>query len=188
MTSDGAGDEASAKSVSGERRGESRTSHESRSVSIRIIGLGNGMRGDDAVGLLAAIRLQERVGNHVDVIEAESVGVELLDMMKGAETVLLIDAVCSGQVPGTIHRLDASSRPVAPGLFPRSTHAIGVGEALELARTLGVLPSKVIVYGVEAERIDIGHLLSPAVDQALHKVVELVLREIETNVCTNSIS
>ncbi|MBM4125888.1 MAG: hydrogenase maturation protease [Nitrospira sp.] len=156
--------------------------------AIRIIGLGNHMRGDDAVGLLAARRLRERVGSRAQVIEAETAGVELLDMMNAADTVLLIDAVCSHrQVPGTIHRLDASAGPIAPGLFPRSTHAIGVGEALELARTLGVLPNKVIVYGIEADKMDIGRPLSPEVTHALHEVVELVLQEIESRVCTNSI-
>lgn len=157
------------------------------SSAIRIIGLGNSVRGDDAVGLLAARRLRGQVGNHVDVIEAESAGVELLDLMAGAGAVLIIDAARSGQAPGTIHRLDASACSIAPHMFPRSTHAIGVGEALELARTLGVLPNKVIVYGIEAGDTDIGHPLSPAVGHALHEVVELVLREIEPRVCTNSI-
>ncbi len=144
------------------------------------------MRGDDAAGLLAARRLRGRVGSHVDVIEAESAGVELLDLMKGVQTVFLIDAMCSGQRPGTIHRLDASAGPIAPHLFPRSTHAIGVGEALELARTLGVLPNKVIVYGIEAGHTDIGHPPSSEVGRALHEVVERLLREIEMQVCTSS--
>jgi hydrogenase maturation protease len=99
----------------------------------------------------------------------------------------LIDAVRSGNIPGTIHRFDASAGPIAPELFPRSTHAIGVGEALELARTVGVLPHRVIVYGIEAGDTDIGHPLSPEVGHALQEVVQLVLRETETSACTNSI-
>lgn len=157
-----------------------------RSFTIRIIGLGNRMRGDDAVGLLAAYRLEDRVGSHVDVIGAESAGVELLELMAGADAVFLIDAMRSGQAPGTTHRFDASAGPITPELFPRSTHAIGVGEALELARTLDVLPNKVILYGIEAGDTDLGHPLSPAVGHALNNVVELVLGEIEARVCTNS--
>src|SRR5690349_10270318 len=130
-------------------------------AAIRIIGIGNEFRGDDAVGLLAARRLQELVSDRAEVVEAESAGVELLDLMAGARVVLLIDAVCSGQDPGKIHRLDASAGPIASELFPRSTHAIGVGEGLELARTLGVLPAKVIVYGIETGGTGIGHPLSP---------------------------
>ena len=159
-----------------------------RVSSIRIIGLGNEFRGDDAVGLLAARRLQGVLGNRAEVVEAGVAGVELLELMKGTGTVLLIDAVRSGQAPGTIHRLDASAGPIAPGLFPRSTHAVGVAETLELARTLGVLPKQVVVYGIEAGNTEMGHPLSPPVSHALNEVIELVRRETEGLPCTNSIS
>ena len=156
-------------------------------AGIRIIGLGNEFRGDDAIGLLAARRLQGIVGDRIEVIEAEMAGVELLELMKGARVALLIDAVRSGQAPGTIHQLDVSFGPIAPELCPRSTHAVGVAETLELARTLGVLPSKVIVYGVEAADTEMGDPLSPHVNHALSEVVQLVLKEVQSPVCTNSI-
>ena len=160
---------------------------ERSSSSIRVIGLGNEFRGDDAAGLLAARRLRALIGSRAEVVEAEMAGVELLELMTGADAVLLIDAVRSGQTPGTICRLDASAGPIAPELFPRSTHAVGVAEVLELARTLGVLPNKVIVYGIEAGDTDIGHPLSPQVDYALNEVLQLVLLEAEASECTNSI-
>lgn len=163
-------------------------SSERSGTSIRIIGLGNEFRGDDAVGLLAARRLQGLVSDRAEVVEAEMAGVDLLELMKGAGAVLLIDAVCSGQAPGTIHRLDASAGPITPGLFPRSTHAVGVAEALELARTLGVLPRQVIVYGIEAGDTEVGRPLSHPVNHALNEVIELVRRETEAPPCTNSIS
>jgi len=187
VTCDGVEDESDEHGVNSETPGESRISRKSRRASIRIIGLGNGFRGDDAAGLLAARRLQGVVGEHIEVIEAEMVGVELLELMKGAQVVWLIDAVCSGQAPGKIHRLEASSGLMASGLFPRSTHAVGVVEAVELARTLGVLPPKVIVYGIEAAGMEMGHPLSPHVGQALNEVVQLILQETEHLACTNSI-
>ncbi|MBH0199015.1 MAG: hydrogenase maturation protease [Nitrospira sp.] len=158
------------------------------SSSIRIIGLGNEFRGDDAIGLLAARRLIGVLGDRAEVVEAGVAGVELLELMKGAGTVFLIDAVRSGQGLGTIHRFDVSSGPIAPALFPRSTHAVGVAEVLELARTLGVLPTKVIAYGIEAGDTEVGHPLSPQVSHVLNEVVQLILKEVEASACTNSIS
>ena len=110
------------------------------SSAIRIIGLGNGMRGDDAVGLLAARRLRQEVGGCAEVIEAEMAGVELIELMKGAHSVILIDAARSGQAPGTIHRLDASAGPIGAQIFPRSSHALGPIDALELARATHARP------------------------------------------------
>jgi hydrogenase maturation protease len=147
----------------------------------RIIGLGNEFRGDDAVGLIAARRLRQHVGDRAVVIEAEMAGVDLIELMQGARVAILIDAARSGQPPGTIHRLDMSDSASGPPIFPRSSHAIGTMEALELARAMDVLPTTVIVYGVEAGNTEAGQHLSPPVAKALDRIVEQIVRECEVS-------
>lgn len=137
------------------------------------------MRGDDAVGLLAARRIRQEVGDRVEVIEAEMAGVDLIELMKGAHIVMLIDAACSGQAPGTVHRLNASANPIGAQIFPHSSHAIGISEALELARAMGSLPATVIVYGVEVGNVEAGRPLSPPAAKALDEVVERIVQECE---------
>ena len=151
----------------------------SHSSAVRIIGLGNGMRGDDAVGLMAARRIRQEVGDRVEVIEAEMAGVDLVELMKGAQAIILIDAARSGQAPGTIHRLDASANPIGGQMFPRSSHALGTVDALELARAMGALPATVIVYGVEAGNTEAGQPLTPAVAKALDEVAEQIVQDCE---------
>lgn len=176
---DGPTDKTGEKRASSETRCESRVSCKSRSSSIRIIGLGNEFRGDDAVGLLTARRLRQEFGYCVDVLEAEMAGVDLVDLMKGANVVILIDAACSGQDPGTIHRLDGSAGSISTPIFPRSSHAIGTAEALELARAMGVLPATVIVYGVEVANTEVGRPLSPTVAKVLEQVVDRIVQDCE---------
>jgi len=154
---------------------------------LRIIGLGNLLRGDDAVGLLAARRLRERVDDRTEVVEAEMAGVEILELMAGARVVILIDATRSGHAPGTMHRLDAAIGPISQTLFPHSSHALNAADALELARTLGALPPTVIVYGIEVGDTSAGQPLSPQVARALDEVVEQIHRESEKLACMNSI-
>jgi len=113
------------------------------------------------------------------VIEAEMAGVDLIELMKGVRVVILIDAARSGQTPGTIHRLDASDNPISNQLFPRSSHAIGTVDALELARTMRVLPARVIVYGIEAGNMEAGQVLSSSVARALDEIVGQIIRECE---------
>lgn len=146
---------------------------------IRIIGLGNTFGGDDAVGVLAARRLSGLVAGQAEVVEAEMTGLDLLDLMQGADTVVLIDAARTGQPAGTIHRLDASTTPIAAPLFAHSTHALNAVEALELARVLGRLPGRVLVYGIEVEELGAGRPLSQAVEAALEQVVRQVLADVE---------
>jgi hydrogenase maturation protease len=148
-------------------------------MRVRIIGLGNELRGDDAVGLLAARRLRQVLGARAEVIEADMAGADILELMEGAPVVILVDAARSGLAPGTIHRLDVSAGPIACQTFPRSSHAIGAIEALELARAVGVLPDSVIVYGVEADGTEPGQPLSPPVAEAVDEVVERIVLECE---------
>ena len=62
-----------------------------------------------------------------------------------------------------------------------STHALGLAEAVELARSLGRLPQRVVVYGIEGESFAFGKGLSAAVAAAADRVTEEVLA------CTRSI-
>jgi len=152
---------------------------------VRIIGVGNLFRGDDAAGLLAARRLKALVGDRADVIEAELAGLDVLDLMAEASAVILIDAARSGQPAGTIHRLNASAGPISADLFPHSTHVLNAVDAIEIGRTLGLLPPRVIVYGVEVGDTTAGNDLSPAVAEVLDQVVERVVHELEGLSCTS---
>ncbi len=146
---------------------------------ICIIGLGNALRGDDAVGLLAARRLRARIGDCARVVEAEMAGVEIVDSWADAQIVILIDAVYSGASTGSIHRYDASSGPIAGIKTARSSHSFGALEAVELARMLGMLPPTVIVFGIEVGDTAFGGPISPAVSQALDRVMDEILWEYE---------
>ncbi|MBH0177628.1 MAG: hydrogenase maturation protease [Nitrospira sp.] len=156
-------------------------------AAIRIIGIGNLFRGDDAVGLLAARRLRERLDSSVEVVEAEGDGLALLDLMEGADQVMLIDGVKSGGQPGTTVRLDLSKESRWGRLVPCSTHAIGIAEAIDLARTLGRLPKQVILYGIEVDSLESGAALSESVRGGLDIVVAQVLKDIERTPCTKCI-
>jgi hydrogenase maturation protease len=72
-------------------------------VKILILGLGNELLSDDAVGILAARVLKERLGDKADVVESSLSGMALLDLLVGYERAILIDAVKTGRTPpGTI--------------------------------------------------------------------------------------
>jgi hydrogenase maturation protease len=84
----------------------------------------------------------------------------------------------SGAAPGTIARLDAGDEPLPETLrCGASTHAVTLAEALELARALERLPSRVIVYAVEGRDFTAGTGLSAGVRAALPDVTDAVLAE-----------
>jgi hydrogenase maturation protease len=144
-----------------------------------VIGLGNPGRGDDAVGPLLARRLELTGLPGWAVIETEADGAALLELWRGAEAVIVIDAGRSGAPPGTIHRLDARTQPIPGQLALSSSHAVGLAEAIELARVWNELPPNFIVYAIEGCNFTVGAQLSPAVETAADEVQERVRREAE---------
>lgn len=114
-----------------------------------VIGCGNRYASDDAVGLHIARALQScRLPGDVEVIEAGTPGLNLLDLWEGAERVVIVDAVVSGAPPGTIHTFDFSCLPSRESL-PVSSHGINVIDAVQLGRKLGRLPRQLLIIGVE---------------------------------------
>ena len=148
--------------------------------SVVIIGVGNEFRGDDGAGLVVSRRLSAVGVPGVRVLEVEGEGVTAMAAWKGSDAVTLVDAVYSGAAPGTVHRLEADGGPVPGSFFHRSTHAISVADAIELARSLGELPPHFIVYGIEGKSFEAGAGLSPEVETAVEHVVEAVLGELRT--------
>ena len=155
-----------------------RTSVEKTTARVVVIGVGNPYRRDDGAGLVVAQRLRQEAPGHVTVIEQEGESTALLEVWKNARAVVLIDAVFSGAAAGTIHRLDAQAEAIPQELFRYSTHAVSVAEAIELARALGQLPPKLVVYGIEGKDFGAGLGLSPEVEDRVAELAERVLREL----------
>ena len=144
---------------------------------VVVVGVGNAYRGDDGAGLAVAERVRGLVEG-VEVVTCEQEASRVIDAIEGRDAAVLVDASSSGATPGTIHRFDASIEPVPARSFRSSTHAFGVGEAIELARALGKLPPAVVVIGVEGKVFAAGQGLSAPVEAAVEPAVEVVLREL----------
>jgi len=143
-----------------------------RSVGGIVLGIGNPWRRDDGAGPAVATRLSGRLPESVAIHTLAGDPLELVDALRGAEVVVVVDATVSesGVEPGTVHRFDATAEPL-PATFGRlSSHGLGLAEAVELARTLGCLPRSILVYGIEGADFHAGQGLSPAVETAVRRV------------------
>lgn len=147
--------------------------------AVRVIGLGNRDRGDDGIGCEVAARLKDKQLRGVRVLEHSGEVSGLLAHMEGAETVYLVDAAVSGAEPGAIRRLNASETALPPLKGGTSTHAMGLANAVELARALGQLPPCCIVYAVEGRCFDKGAPLSEPVASAVDGVIARILDDLK---------
>jgi hydrogenase maturation protease len=143
-----------------------------------VIGVGNEFRGDDAAGLLVARRLRERAATEAVVLACQADPAGLLSAWTGADLAIVVDTVVSGAAPGTVQRFDVSDTPLPARLIASSTHALGVAEAIELARALDRLPCRTIVYGIEGSSFSAGAPLDQTVERAIDETVTRVVAEL----------
>lgn len=144
-----------------------------------VAGIGNVDRGDDAAGRAVASRLQGRVPGGVAVLELDGEATTLIARLAGAPGAIIVDACRSGAPAGTVCRFDVSAAPLPAAGYGLSTHGFGLASAIELARALGQLPHRCVVYAIEGERFDAGAELSPAVEAAIDGVVSQILAELD---------
>jgi hydrogenase maturation protease len=136
-----------------------------------VIGIGNPDRRDDAAGLEVARRLRAVLPDSIRVIEESGEATALMNAWEGAECAVVIDAMASGGTPGLVQRFEVQDEPLPAQVLRCSTHDLGLPEAIELSRRLGMLPSRLVVYGIEGEDFGHGRGLSPSVARAIDLLV-----------------
>jgi len=130
-----------------------------------VIGLGNSFRCDDGVGLDVAARVR-----HVETHLRPSGSLDLIDLWDGADEVIVVDAMRSGRPPGGITRFEPLVTPLEEGSSFASTHGLGLVMAIEIGKSLGRLPHRLVVYGIEVANVGPGVKLSPPVAAAAVRV------------------
>ena len=143
-----------------------------------ILGLGNPIVRDDAVGLRVAQVLRSRLADRGDIEVAEDYwgGLRLMERMVGYQRAVVIDAIRTGAAPGTVHRLRVDDIPTQRSA---SAHDVNLPTALALGRQSGLdLPSddRIALVAVEAQDIiHFGEDLTPEVEASLGEAVRRVM-------------
>lgn len=148
-------------------------------MSVLVLGIGNAVMTDDALGVRAIEKLLAgwSFPEGVEVVDGGTLGLDLLPKFEGVEKLLIIDALEMDAAPGTIFRLEGEEVPRA---FANklSVHQMGVQDLLAVAELQGHLPGHLVVWGVQPGSIEMALELTSEVEQALPQVVDGVLGEL----------
>lgn len=145
---------------------------------IGVVGLGNLMRTDDAVGMLAIERLKVDLQLPADVrlIEGGTLGLDLLYPLHGITHLLAIDAIDAGAQPGTVLRFAGEAIADLPA--SKSVHLLGFSDLIGAMRLTGDAPGDIVVLGVQPSRIEWGTELTATVERAFPLLIEAALQQI----------
>ena len=113
----------------------------------------------------------------VEVAFAPVAGFNLLNLLNGRQTVLVVDTILTGAAaPGTVHFFPMGQLTLSRGLT--MSHEISLPTALKLADQFGLkMPTDIDVLAVEAQDVQtLSEEMTPPVRAAVNETVNYVKR------------
>ncbi len=139
-------------------------------TELRVLGIGSPFAGDQ-LGWEVVKQLQKNrqlnalPKSRLDLSCHDRPGFRLIELLQGAKTVFIIDAVQSGAPVATLHRFQ--NEAIEQLKSPTSSHAMGIAEGLQMAKALGCLTPDIRFYGIEVDEIQINFQLTDPLSKAI---------------------
>ena len=147
---------------------------------VVVIGVGNEFRRDDGIGPEVLARLRGQAPDGVRLVVSDGDPTRMIEAWTGASLAVVVDAVLADPpAPGRLHRI-VVDRAADAGVHPVSSHGLGLGDSIALARALDRMPERLIVHAVEAADVRYGTGLTPAIAAAADALTAAVLSDLRT--------
>jgi hydrogenase maturation protease len=147
---------------------------------ITILGVGNILLKDEGVGVRVIERLAEQFEfpDHVRVVDGGVLGIRLLGIIADTDVLIVVDAVCNQNPPGTLYRLTDEQVPRRV-LAKQSMHQMDLPEVLALCGAIDQHP-QVVVVGIEPEDMSTMDIeLTATIAAQLDTLASMVLEELD---------
>jgi len=144
-----------------------------------VLGIGNVLMNDDAAGVRVVQALTEKYAfpDEVTLLDGGTLGLDLLPYLEGVDRLLVVDAVETGKVPGTLVRLSGDDIPLTLATKV-SPHQMGLKDLLLVAELQGHAAVEMVLWGVQPGSIEMDIELSPEVAAAVILLQDKVLQEL----------
>jgi len=148
-----------------------------KSRKTLILGIGNPILKDDRAGCLLVQLLRRHVSSpDVELRETGLAGLNLVEILAGFDSAIVIDAIQSGGVPGEVYCLQPKDFHTEK-VNRYDQHSTGLLPALELGKSLGwPMPEDVTIVAIEAGDVaNFGEELTPDVEKAIPVALKIIL-------------
>ena len=149
-----------------------------------ILGLGNSILSDDAIGLFVVRRAQELLSDlkeYVDFKENHSGGFDLLYDINGYNRLLVVDSIVTGKYkPGTCLTFTLKDFEHLTQLNPVNSHSLNLPTTIKTGQKCGyIMPEELVVLGIEsADVTTLSEQLTESVNACVDDVVKRIRKEI----------
>lgn len=151
----------------------------SNTSQVTIIGIGNLLLQDDGIGVHVARSLQKTaLPDGVNVIDGGT-SPEIYSYIESTEKLIVIDAMETGDVPGSVYRIPIEDLTTEVAKFT-SIHEINLVSMLKTMRLLGKGPQETVIIGIQPRDMNVSTELSPELQQKIPQIARVVLEEIKS--------
>jgi len=159
-------------------------------MKTAILGFGNPVRSDDAVGCYVIEQLQQQgaATESISLFDMGTGAFEVLFKLLGHTRIIIVDAVVgTGELPGTVYKVPAAEIEGAiqddPMVF---LHSIKWDQALSYAKKMmgDAYPTDITVYLIAVDNTRLEIELSDPVREAGDRVVRLIQADIHPSFAT----
>jgi len=142
-----------------------------------VLGMGNPILSDDAVGIRIAEGLKQAAPD-LDVVATSEAGLSLLEYVVGYDRLVIIDSIMTRQgEPGALYRLEVGE--LGGEFCLSSSHGVDIGTAITLGERLGYeMPGQVSIYAVEiSDNTTFSERCTARVEQSLPGIISRIVEE-----------
>ena len=151
---------------------------------IAVLGLGNVLLGDDAVGpyVLELLRTGWEFPVAVELTDVGTPGLGLLQYIHRVERLIVVDSVKASGLPGDVRCYRGAEVTAAPPSPRVSPHDPALHEVLSIAAFDGAGPRDVLLIGVIPASLELGAPLTAAVRAGAAVAARCVVEELGRHV------
>lgn len=137
--------------------------------NVLVLGLGNRLLSDDAIGPLVvdALGARDDIACIARLRDGGTIGLALLPEIEQADAIIAVDAARFGAAPGTVRTFEGDAMDRLLGGRRTSAHDVALSDLMAAAALGGCLPDRRALVAVEPADTRLGLEPSDAVQAAL---------------------
>ncbi len=148
-----------------------------QNMNTLVLGIGNPILSDDAVGIKIAQRLEEEKPD-VTVEQTNEAAIALLDLITDYDKLIIIDSIKTKRgKAGELYKLTLED--FKPNNDSTSSHGMDIATAFEVGKSLGCrMPHAVSIYAVEVkDNENFSEQCTPEVTERIPSLVAQIIDE-----------
>ncbi|EGV16695.1 HyaD/HybD family hydrogenase maturation endopeptidase [Thiocapsa marina] len=134
-----------------------------------ILGLGNVLMTDEAVGAEVVRRMEQEIGPDASMvfIDGGTLSFTLALPIGDCSRLIVVDAATMGEPPGSVRVFEDAAMDRQLSVNAKTVHEVSLSDLMDIARLTETLPRQRALVGIEPAFVGWGDRLTPAVEAAI---------------------